>query len=85
MDNIDSIFDKSKYITVQQNQIQLLKELVTEKLTVGQGGGLFVINSELLNFLDLLDHQFPLEIQSLADFFFIFFDFSTATSLSEHA
>ena len=57
MDNIDTIFDKSKYIAVQQNQIQLLKELVTEKLTVGQGGGLFLINSELLNFLDLLERS----------------------------
>ncbi len=57
MDNIDTIFDKSKYIAVQQNQIQLLKELVTEKLTVGQSGGLFLINSELLNFLDLLERS----------------------------
>jgi len=57
MDNIDSIFDKSKYIAVQQNQIQLLKELIKEKLTIGHAGGLFYINSELLNFLDLLERS----------------------------
>ena len=57
MKNIDSIFDKSKYIAVQQNQIQLLKEVVKEKLTVGHLGGLFLINSELLNFLDLLERS----------------------------
>ena len=52
MENIDPIFHKSKYIAVQQNQIQLLKEVVKEKLTVGHLGGLFLINSELINFLD---------------------------------
>ena len=57
MQNIDSIFDKSKYIAVQENQIQLLKELIKEKLTVGHLGGLFLINSELLNFLDLLERS----------------------------
>ena len=57
MTDIDSIFDKSKYIAVQQNQIQLLKEVVKEKLTVGHLGGLFLIDSELLNFLDLLERS----------------------------
>jgi|TARA_B110000483_G_scaffold243166_1_gene331649 hypothetical protein len=57
MNNLDTIFDKSKYIAVQQNQLQLLKELIKEKLTVGHHGGLFYINSELLNFLDLLERS----------------------------
>jgi hypothetical protein len=54
---IETIFDKSKFLAVQQNQLQLLKEIVKEKLTVGHLGGLFLINSELLNFLDLLERS----------------------------
>lgn len=54
MQDLETIFDKSKYIAVQQNQLNLLKELIKEKLTVGHLGGLFYINSELLNHLDHL-------------------------------
>ena len=57
MQDLETIFDKSKYIAVQQNQLNLLKELIKEKLTVGHLGGLFYINSELLNHLDHLNRS----------------------------
>lgn len=57
MTDIETVFDKSKFNTVQRNQITLLKELVNEKLTIGHLGGLYKINHELLNFLDLLERS----------------------------
>tara|TARA_B100000886_G_scaffold279457_1_gene203503 strand:+ start:1561 stop:1920 length:360 start_codon:yes stop_codon:yes gene_type:complete len=80
MENIELVFDKSKFIAVQNNQIQLLKEIIKEKLTVGHLGGLFYINSELLNFLDLLErsgydsavvndmNETPVEITNITEF-----------------
>tara|TARA_B100001057_G_C22587433_1_gene847601 strand:+ start:255 stop:614 length:360 start_codon:yes stop_codon:yes gene_type:complete len=80
MENIESIFDKSKFIAVQNNQVQLLKEVIKEKLTVGHLGGLFYISSELLNFLDLLErsgydsavvddmNNTPIEITNITEF-----------------
>ena len=80
MTELETIFDKSKYTSVQRNQINLLKELINEKLTVGHLGGLFRINSELLLLLDLLERSgydtavvedmngIPTEISNVAEF-----------------
>jgi hypothetical protein len=57
MKELETVFDKSKYNAVQRNQINLLKELINEKLTIGHLGGLFSINSELLLQLDLLERS----------------------------
>jgi hypothetical protein len=57
MNELETVFDKSKYNAVQRNQFNLLKELIKEKLTIGHLGGLYQINSELLSFLDLLERS----------------------------
>jgi|TARA_B110000858_G_scaffold194851_1_gene250058 hypothetical protein len=57
MNELETVFDKSKYNAVQRNQFSLLKELIKEKLTIGHLGGLYQINSELLSFLDLLERS----------------------------
>ena len=57
MNELETVFDKSKYNAVQRNQFNLLKELIREKLTIGHLGGLYQINSELLSFLDLLERS----------------------------
>jgi hypothetical protein len=57
MTDIEAVFDKSKFNTVQRNQITLVKELIKEKLIIGHLGGLYSISSELLSFLDLLERS----------------------------
>jgi len=57
MNKLETVFEQSKYNTVQRNQFNLLKELIKEKLTIGHLGGLFQIDSELLSFLDLLERS----------------------------
>ena len=51
------LFKKANYRQVQNNQLQLLKELTTERLTIGHNGGMFNINPTLLNLLDLLERK----------------------------
>jgi hypothetical protein len=55
--DLELIFDKSKYNSIQRNQFNLLKDLIKEKLTIGHAGGLFLINSEFLSHLDLLQRK----------------------------
>lgn len=57
MTELETVFNKSKYNAVQRNQLNLLKELIDEKLTIGHLGGLFKIKSELLLQLDLLERS----------------------------
>ena len=51
------LFKKANYRQVQNNQLQLLKELKDERLTIGYNGGMFNINPTLLNLLDLLERK----------------------------
>ena len=51
------LFKNANYRQVQNNQLQLLKELKNERLTIGYNGGLFNINPTLLNLLDLLERK----------------------------
>lgn len=51
------LFNKANYRQVQNNQLQLLKELKDERLTIGYKGGMFNINPTLLNLLDLLERK----------------------------
>ena len=51
------LFKKANYRQVQNNQLQLLKELKDERLTIGYKGGMFNINPTLLNLLDLLERK----------------------------
>ena len=51
------LFNKANYRQVQNNQLQLLKELKDERLTIGYNGGMFNINPTLLNLLDLLERK----------------------------
>ena len=46
------LFKKANYRQVQNNQLQLLKELTAERLTIGYNGGMFNIDPTLLNLLD---------------------------------
>ena len=52
-----ALFKKANYRQVQNNQLQLLKELKDERLTIGYNGGMFNINPTLLNLLDLLERK----------------------------
>ena len=51
------LFKNANYRQVQNNQLQLLKELKDERLTIGYNGGMFNINPTLLNLLDLLERK----------------------------
>ena len=51
------LFKKANYRQVQNNQLQLLKELKDERLTIGYNGVMFNINPTLLNLLDLLERK----------------------------
>jgi hypothetical protein len=51
------LFKKANYRQVQNNQLQLLKELTAERLTIGYNGGMFNIDPTLLNLLDLLERK----------------------------
>lgn len=51
------LFKKANYRQVQNNQLQLLRELIDERLTIGHNGGMFNINPTLLNLLDLLERK----------------------------
>ena len=51
------LFKKANYRQVQSKQLQLLKELKDERLTIGYNGGMFNINPTLLNLLDLLERK----------------------------
>jgi hypothetical protein len=51
------LFKEANYRQVQNNQLQLLKELKVERLTIGHNGGMFNIDPTLLNLLDLLERK----------------------------
>ena len=51
------LFKKANYRQTQKNQLQLLKELKAERLTIGHNGGLFDINPTLLNLVSLLENK----------------------------
>jgi hypothetical protein len=51
------IFNKANYRQTQKNQLELLKELKQERLSIGYNGGLFDINPTLLNLVSLLENK----------------------------
>ena len=51
------LFKQANYRQVQNRQLELLRELKDERLTIGHNGGMFNINPTLLNLLDLLERK----------------------------
>lgn len=51
------LFKKANYRQTQKNQLELLKELKQERLTIGYNGGLFDINPTLINLVSVLENK----------------------------
>ena len=51
------LFKKANYRQTQKNQLELLKELKQERLTIGYNGGLFDINPTLINLVSVLESK----------------------------
>ena len=51
------LFKKANYRQTQKNQLELLKELKQERLTIGYNGGLFDINPILINLVSVLENK----------------------------
>lgn len=51
------LFKKANYRQTQKNQLELLKELKQERLTIGYNGGLFNINPTLINLVSVLENK----------------------------
>ena len=51
------LFKKANYRQTQKNQLELLKELKQERLTIGYNGGLFDINPTLINLVSVHENK----------------------------